>query len=297
MHAMRNFLLLSSALVVTLTAAGCGSSSLADPTPDPDVVTAMRRADSAVAGGGAAGGGGTGWGTIKGRFVYNGTPPTMGLVPLFDPTKDPLCKVRVQDESLLVDSGNKGIKNVLLYLAETDRVHPDFEKAPPGEAVFDQKECKFLTHVLAMSMKDKLVVLNSDNTGHNTNATPGRGNEGFNVLLEKVTGRYEYPGFKAALNFPFEAVCSIHPWMKGYIIARPDPYFAVTKEDGSFEIAKLPAGQELEIQVWHERAVGENHALRARPDWSSRGRFKVTIGKDGETVDLKEIVVEPSSFQ
>src|SRR5688572_16736671 len=118
----------------TLSAAGCGSSSQSDPTPNPEAVLAMRRADSAVAGG-AGPGGGTGWGTIKGRFIYNGNPPTPGLAAQFDPAKDAMCKLQVKDETLLVDGGSKGIQNILIYLADADRVHPDFEKAAPAEAV------------------------------------------------------------------------------------------------------------------------------------------------------------------
>lgn len=281
------------ALVVlaTLACSGCGSSSFAEPVVDPDVVRAMRVSDSGAGPGGAAGGGGTGWGTLKGRFTYNGAPPAMGVLAGFDPNKDPNCKIPVKDESLVVDSGNKGLQNVLVFLVEASRVHPDFEQAAPGEAVFDQKECRFLTHVMAMSLKNKLVVLNTDNTAHNTSASPGRGNPAFNVLLEKETGRFEYQ-FKNPLTAPFDATCSIHPWMKAYIIARPDPYFAVTAADGSFEIPKLPAGEELEFQVWHERASA---GLRAKPEWSTKGRFKLTIPQDGETVTM-DVAVEPSAL-
>jgi hypothetical protein len=150
--------------------------------------------------------------------------------------------------------------------------------------------------VFAMNMKDKLAILNTDNTAHNTNGSPGRGNPSFNVLLGAHTGRFDYQ-FKNPLTSPFDVSCAIHPWMKAYIIARPDPYFAVSAADGTFEIAKLPAGEELEFQVWHERGAGDNHGLKALPTWSNRGRFKLTIAKDGETVDLKDIIVEPSALQ
>ena len=47
--------------------------------------------------------------------------------------------------------------------------------------------------------------------------------------------------------------CNIHPWMKGYLLVRDNPYMAVTGNDGSFLIANLPAG-EWEFQAWHERS-------------------------------------------
>jgi hypothetical protein len=274
---------------------GCGSSSsFPEPAAQATVVSEMRKADSLGGGGAGGAGGGTGWGTLKGRFVFNGAPPALANIPTGG--KDPLCKVPIKDESLVVDASTKGLKNVLVFLVEASRVNPDLASAPAKEAVFDQKECRFLDHVFAMQVKDKLAILNTDTTGHNTNGSPGRGNPSFNVLLAAVNGRFDYQ-FKNPLTVPFDATCSIHPWMKSYIIARPDPYFAVSRADGSFEIAKLPAGEELEFQVWHERGAGDGHGLKALPTWSNRGRFKVTIAKDGETIDLKEVAVEPSALQ
>jgi hypothetical protein len=270
---------------------GCGSSSFAEPVVDLDVVRAMRVSDSGAGAGGGAGGGGTGWGTLKGRFTYNGAPPALGPQPGFDPAKDPLCKP-VTDHSLLVDSGSKGIQNILIYLVTETRINPDRDGEPAKEAIFDQKGCRFLSPILPLRVKDKLVVLNTDDTAHNTSFAPGRGNEARNVLLEKITGRFDYQ-FKNPVNAPFEATCAIHPWMRAYIIARPDPYFAVTAVDGAFEIPKLPAGEELEFQVWHERA---QNGLRAKPEWTAKGRFKVKIPKDGETVTM-DVSVEPSAFQ
>jgi hypothetical protein len=283
-------MLVSAAVALTATAVGCGTSSFAEPVVDLDVVRAMRVSDSGATGG-PAGGGGTGWGTLKGKFTFNGAPPTMGPQPGFDPAKDPLCKP-VTDHSLLVDASSKGIQNILIYLVTETRINPDRDGEAAKEAIFDQKGCRFLSPILALRVKDKLVVLNTDDTAHNTSFAPGRGNEARNVLLEKITGRFDYQ-FKNPVNAPFEATCAIHPWMRAYIIARPDPYFAVTAVDGAFEISKLPAGEELEFQVWHERAP---NGLRAKPEWSNKGRFKLTIPKDGETVTM-DVAVEPSAFQ
>ena len=39
------------------------------------------------------------------------------------------------------------------------------------------------------------------------------------------------------------------------------PYFAVTKADGSFEIANVPVGTELTVYMWHE-AKGKRTAKK-----------------------------------
>jgi hypothetical protein len=76
--------------------------------------------------------------------------------------------------------------------------------------------------------------------------------------------------------------------MKAYLLPRNDKYFAVTKDDGSFEIPNLPAGEEVEIQVWHERATGPGGGLvlpKKELKWSPKGRFKVKLEAD-QTLDL-----------
>lgn len=273
---------------------GCNKSSASDPKANSDLVAQMRKSEAAAGGAAGGGGGGSGWGTLKGAFKFNGAPPAMADIAMGG--KDPLCKVPVKDESIRVDPSSKGLADVLIYLVEAPRVTPDYDSAAPKDAIFDQTNCRFISHVFASSTKDKFVILNSDGTGHNSNGSPGRGNPAYNVLLAAKTGRYEYPGFKNSLTAPYDVTCSIHPWMKAYHIARPDPYFAVTGQDGSFTIEKLPAGVELEFQVWHERGAGDNHGLKAMPTWSNRGRFKVTIPKDGETVSM-DVNVEPAALQ
>jgi hypothetical protein len=86
--------------------------------------------------------------------------------------------------------------------------------------------------------------------------------------------------------------------MRAFVLPRADAYFAVTGPDGSFEIANLPAGVELEFQAWHERGTGRGGGLALdSPEakelkWNASGRFKVKLEEDEE----REIVINvPSS--
>src|SRR2546430_567451 len=45
---------------------------------------------------------------------------------------------------------------------------------------------------------------------------------------------------------------SLHPRMKGYIAVFKHPYFAITKEDGTFDLKDVPPGEYM-IQAWHEK--------------------------------------------
>ena len=139
--------------------------------PSTDIRTAFggRRQAAAASEGAAAAATGTGWATIKGQFVFDGTPPKM---PPYAVTKDqatcaPGGKAPLQ-ETLVVDSGTGGIKNVAVFLRDASRVH---ESAQPksGDVVFDQKSCLFLTHVIGATVGQTLDIKNSDDVGHNTN--------------------------------------------------------------------------------------------------------------------------------
>lgn len=240
---------------------------------------------------------GTGWATIRGQFVFDGTPPQMQP---YNVTKEPeICAPGNQpplQETLLVDSGSGGIKNVVVFLRDASRVHETAtSKSEP--IVFDQKECVFLTHVIAATVGQTIEIKNSDDTGHNTNIM-GRANK-FNQTIP-AGGSIPYVPQKEEAT-PAPVVCSIHPWMSAYLLPRENSYYAVTGDDGTFEIANVPAGEEIEFQVWHESASGPGGGLSGgSPDapelkWDNRGRFTVTLQPD-EVKEVK-VVVPANAFK
>lgn len=224
---------------------------------------------------------GTGWATIKGRFVFDGEPPSM---PPFTVNKDEAtCAPSGQIPSqqfLVVDSASKGIANIAIYPRKVSRVHDDSgPKTDPF--VFDQEVCVFLTHVAAFTVGQPVEIKNSDNVGHNTSIT---GQNGFNQIIPSG-GAAPFTAKKEEAA-PVPVSCSIHPWMRAYMLPRKNAYIAVTSPDGSFEIANLPAGEEVEIQVWHEHATGGKGALFVDDDatkqlkWNDKGRFKIKLEPD-----------------
>ena len=78
--------------------------------------------------------------------------------------------------------------------------------------------------------------------------------------------------------------------MKGYVLPRDNPYFAVSGADGKFEIKDLPVGK-LEFQVWQEKAG--NFKDYTTGGWKS-GRFEFDI-KAGDN-DLGTIKFDPKLF-
>ena len=274
---------------LVLAASGCAQQTWPDPRPSLEEVAAIRARGGGGAGGAAAAAQptGTGWGTLKGRFLLAGGAPALDA--LSTGGKDgQVCGNSVPNQSLVVDSATRGIANVLVYARKVSRVFAEENAAPPAEALFDQKNCVFLSHVMGVKTAQTMLIKNSDPIGHNTNMSP-QGNPGINPLLAPG-GEVRYQ-FQRQLTIPAEATCSIHPWMKAYVLARDDGYFAVTAPDGSFEIPNLPAGEDIEFQVWHERAP---QGLEAASGWA-RGRFTKKIGEN-ETLDLGAVEVPVGQF-
>jgi hypothetical protein len=236
----------------------------------------------------------SGWGTIKGRFVFDGPPPTAATLSV---TKDPeVCgKHTLYNESLLVASDG-GLANVVLYPRNKNiEVHPDYAATADQPVLLDNHDCHFVPHVLAMRTSQPLQIKNSDAVGHNTNIAFAT-NAPFNGIISSGTAATEK--LSSAEQSPVVAVCNIHPWMKGYVVVQSHPYVAISGKDGTFELKNVPAGIPLEFQTWHESSTGANGALQVdRPDlkWQPNGRFTVTLQPD-EVLDLKEIKVPAASL-
>ena len=78
--------------------------------------------------------------------------------------------------------------------------------------------------------------------------------------------------------------CNIHASMSALIVVVASPYFATTKQDGTFDIADVPPGQ-YNLTMFHERASEAALADLSR---------KITIGPDGAI--LPNIVISEAGF-
>jgi len=233
------------------------------------------------------------WGTLKGRFVVDGKVPSPAPLNV---TKEKLCEGHdLVNESLLVgEDGSLANVAVYVYLKSGKKIsaiHPDYEAAASEKVVLDNEHCRFEPHVLLLRTSQTLEIKNSDTFGHNTNFA-GFKNKGFNKIVE--AGNTQDAQLTKRETTPMPVSCNIHPWMKGHILIRDDPYMAITAEDGTFEIKNLPVGKH-EFQFWHETAGRLKSVKYAGGKASSKGRAKIEI-KPGDN-DLGEIKVKASMFK
>ncbi len=159
--------------------------------------------------------------------------------------------------------------NAFAYVATPNGANPAavqelLSKSPTVD--LDQKGCRFVPHALAMHKDQELVFKSSDPVGHNIRYN-GFSVGGFNQMLAP-NGKQGVKMASAERN-PVAVQCDIHPWMTAYFMVFDHPFFAVTKPDGSFEIAGVPAGTQK---------------LVVRED---KGKFITPGGRNGIAVEVK----------
>lgn len=225
------------------------------------------------------------FGTIKGRLVWGGAeiPKPLVEVEQGKSKNDPeICakNAPILSKALVVDPKTKGVAYGFAYLVrpkgENPKLLADLLKANPTVEV-DQKNCEFIPHCTAINKGQTLIFKSSDPASHNVNYN-GFSNNPFNQVIQ--------PNAKVERNLvaerlPIEIKCNIHPWMTAYAMVFDHPFFAVTKEDGSFEIKGVPAGPQ-KIVLWQEK-IGF-----VTPNRAAGKPIEV---KAGETLDLGDITM------
>jgi plastocyanin len=175
-------------------------------------------------------------GTIEGTVHYDKTPPKRILI---DMSQDPACGLGPANysEGYVVNHG--GLANVFIYVKDGlgNKVY-----APVSQPVdIDQKNCRYVPHVIGVMAGQPVRFTNSDPTMHNIHITPTvPGNQTVDISQPPNQGQDERTFHAAELMIPVR--CNNHPWMQAFINVAPNPFFSVSDASGRFVIKGLPAG-------------------------------------------------------
>jgi hypothetical protein len=207
-------------------------------------------------------------GTIEGTIRLAGPAPAVAPRPI---TKDEsVCGREAAGESVVVGKGG-AIRNVVVSVQDAR-----FAGTPPpvAGASLDQRQCRYIPHVQALTVGTPLSVMNNDAILHNVHGNEAR--EGapaltvFNVAMpikgQKLPVQMRKPGL-------VKLQCDAgHTWMNAWIYVFDHPYYAVTDDSGAFIIRDVPAGDHV-VELWHEPANGQGPGTRVT------AKVKVVDGK------------------
>ena len=166
-------------------------------------------------------------GTVTGKVTLSGAAPK--YKPL-DLSKQPEC-VRLHasnplyPENVVTGPGNS-LRNVVVYISAGENDTAPTTRTP---AVFDQHDCHYTTHVLAVRVGQEISVSNSDPFSHNIHPL-ARINREWNKMQLPGTPAFSY-AYDHEEFIPIR--CNIHPWMQGYFVVLKTGHFSVTDETAS----------------------------------------------------------------
>lgn len=228
-QALRAFSLLST-MAISLMLVGCGSK----PSTPPVIKATL-----------------VGSGTIGGRVKLEGTPPKEQQLPL-----DATCSASSKDHGQEMPRFTRtyvtrdgGLGDVLVTLVD---IPPQPIPAGTGPLTIAQRGCEYQPYVAACQVGQTIQVTNQDPLTHNIHTLP------------EVSGNKEVNQSQAAKARPLEFVygkpeeflrfkCDVHPWMFSYVSVLNHPFYAVTGEDGHFQIKGLPDGK-YKVKFKHRKA-------------------------------------------
>ena len=208
-------------------------------------------------------------GSIKGHIKLSGKLPGNSIIRM---GMDPKCaeinrgKRVVQETVAAAIDGS--LANVFVRLQGTLPQTP----VPKEPVVIDQRGCIYQPRVVGVRIGQTLQVKNSDDLLHNVHSLTAKSNS-FNISEPKA-------GMVQQFTMKDEEVmlrikCDVHSWMTTYVGIVTNPYFAVSNEAGSFEIANVPAGS-YTIQTWHERYGPLTQMVRVRAGAATTVDFTYT---------------------
>ena len=206
-------------------------------------------------------------GTITGRVLFQGTPPTM---PVIDMSSNPNCerqhKAPFRAETVIVNP-NGTLRNVFVHLK--DGLAPAKWTPPAQAAKLDQNGCVYEPHVQGIVTGQSLEILNDDPVNHNVHAECQKNAAWNESQPPRAEHKFKTFGSEEIL---FPVTCSVHPWMRAWIGVSPHPFFAVSGEDGTFRIEGVPPGT-YTVEAVHEKFGRKEGKLTLSPSGSASIEF------------------------
>lgn len=224
-------------------------------------------------------------GTITGVVKWAGPPAKDLTLPI---SKNPdICdpqKTGTRPLERLVVGADGGVANTVVYLKEISK-----GKAwdlPPARQSLDQKNCRYLPHIMLVPQNADLSMKSSDSILHNIHMTGAAYyNLPFPIKDKVITRPFRQNGVA-------DLKCDAgHVWMNSEVLVVKHPYYAVTDEHGRFKLTDVPPGDYI-VEAWHEGwhvarqetfMDVDTHQQRERPIFSDPKTWdqKVTVSAKG----------------
>ena len=184
-------------------------------------------------------------GTISGTVKWSGPVPRQTEFPI---AKDPqICDPdshKTADLERMIIGPQGGVANTVVYLKNISAGKPMNQMEQRRH--LDQKNCRYIPHILLVAQNSTLDLMSSDATLHTVHMD---GAATFNLP-------FPFPGRLTSRTLQTPGLVNLrcnggHVWMNAEMFVAPHPYYAVTDESGRFQFTEVPPGT-YQIVAWHE---------------------------------------------
>lgn len=276
--------LMLAAAMLSLTLA-CGSSDDDEDVAEEDGAAATETAGTPYKSSGNEG-------SIAGAINFTGEAPAPKPISM---DADPACaqsNPNPQTEDVVVKDGK--LANVLVYVkdgktSDGKNITGFSFEVPATEVTLDQKGCHYVPHVVGIMAGQKLKVTNSDPTAHNVHPSP-KSNKEWNQSQPANAPPIIQTFSRPEVVVPVK--CNQHPWMKANIGVLKHPLYAVSGENGAFEIKGVPPGT-YTVAIWHERYGEKTQSVTVGAKETKTQDFTVDAAA-GKTASLGLLEVMPA---
>ena len=202
-----------------------------------------------------------------------------------------VCGERAADESLIVDAQGR-LRNAVVVLRPAS---PAPAAGPPGPEVrVDNAGCRFVPRVQIVQRGQPVRVHNADPVLHNTRVAvvgpPAVAVANLALARAGVTMELTRRLEARLPSGPPEVIvrlgCDVHPWMRGFVVVHDSPYFAVSGDDGSFTIDKVPVGK-YKLTAWHSQYGLKTADVEVAEGKTAEAKFEFS-DKDEAPADNKD---------
>jgi len=210
-------------------------------------------------------------GTLKGAVNLIGVPPSPKAYNLIT-FPDPEYCGRISNgkgwrllKDVVVDEEGR-IEGVVIVIEEVKAGKPFSVSIPKVEA----KDCQFHPFTTVVRNGHGVEVVNMDPVMHDIQAYETSTAQGTRVLFNSplpfnerhdrgnlMAGHQHRPGKSMVQQFhlskgrkTFVMQCGFHAYMESWAIAVDNPYFALTSQEGMYEITGIPPGT-YRVRAWH----------------------------------------------